>query len=287
MSIATHISQPRRKTPQEAVLEGAAPVKNPDDATVTRGRDAWERRKADTASWDDWKLIGEALVVGRKAAMAKANKTQPSGKGYNSEFSRWLQLYGFDEIDSADRADLFKIMDTLEEIEEWRAGLTEEQQAKWNHPSTVWRVSRCKDRGLPRLRSSAEPISNGSATTSNGSATSDNGSGATTPRDDDAEWHHTKLVWQEGLFLRANKAIGDAQLHEHWLLDTPPDPLLLEQVRRAADEWSITADYLEEIANDTPEQLKERRDGHVRTKELRKALKEKKEAKEQASVGAA
>lgn len=264
-----------------AVITGAAPVKNDADAaTVAVGRDAWQRRKTDTATWDDWKLIGQALVVGRRQALSIANKAQPSGKQYNQAFSFWLKQHGFDDIDSADRADLFKIMDTLEEIEEWRARLTEEQRAKWNYPGVVWRVSRCVDRGLPRLRSTepVKPTSNG-----NGIDVTGNGSEATTPpngQDDE----HEEVVWQRGLLLRAKKSIGDAQLHDHWAFNAPPDPLLIAQVRMAADTWSETAVYLESIANASPEELANKREGYAQTKELRKALKEKKEAKGQARV---
>src|SRR5438105_580516 len=52
-------------------IGGAAPPKNGaanDD--VARGREAWQRRKADErACWEDYKLMGRALCVGSEQAM--------------------------------------------------------------------------------------------------------------------------------------------------------------------------------------------------------------------------
>lgn len=135
------------KTRKSLVSRAAPP--NPDaDTTVAEGRAAWTRRKAETAtSWDDWKLIGRALAVGRQEALTRANKARPVGQKYNKAFGDWLQMHGFDDIDKSDRAKLLQLIDNLKSVEEWRANLTEGQRARYNAPSTIWRAWDCPDRG--------------------------------------------------------------------------------------------------------------------------------------------
>jgi hypothetical protein len=136
-------------TGRELMIGGAAPlIINATDDSVALGRAAWQRRKADGRQcWEDWKLIGEALLVGRQQAMALASAKKPTGKSYNRHFGQWLQIHGFDDIDSGDRAKLLVLMENLPEVEAYRATLGEAQRAKWNSPSTVWRAWKCQNRG--------------------------------------------------------------------------------------------------------------------------------------------
>ena len=94
---------------ERTTLIGETPTNDPhrDDA-VARGREAWERRKNKAKeNIDDWILIGEAFVFGRNEAMAAANSKKPVGKKYNYHFSHFLQIHGFDDIDSRTRGELF------------------------------------------------------------------------------------------------------------------------------------------------------------------------------------
>jgi uncharacterized phage infection (PIP) family protein YhgE len=84
-------------------------------------------------------MVGKALLVGREWAMHHAGTNRPEGKGYNLAFGAWLEKYKLNDIDQGDRKRLFEVMDNLVEIEGWRAGLTEGEQRKLNHPSTVLR----------------------------------------------------------------------------------------------------------------------------------------------------
>ena len=104
----------------------AAPLKNTKDA-VALGLEAWARLKKGT-SWEDWKLIGKALLVGKEEVLKKTSGKK--GRRYIEEFSHWIEEHGFGEIDKADRTKLISIMENLEEIEEWRASLTEWQRAQ-------------------------------------------------------------------------------------------------------------------------------------------------------------
>lgn len=103
---------------------------------IQQGIAAWNQLKK---SWEHWRMVGKALLVGREWAMHHAGTNKPEGKGYNLAFGAWLEKYKLNDIDQGDRKRLFEVMDKLAEIEEWRAGLTEGERRKLNHPSTVLR----------------------------------------------------------------------------------------------------------------------------------------------------
>lgn len=222
---------------------------DPDDDPVVCGQEAWKRLKAaGRTSWEDWKLIGKALMVGRQHAMEAAKTNRPVGKRYTEAFHFWLQTRGFDAIEKADRAKLLSIMVDLARIEKWREGLTEAQRTAWNHPSTVWRVSRCKDRGIDAVNEKAEaPIPN--------------------PKDlpppveefeeDDAD----EFKWQRDLLNRIRNAIGAVKLNDHWLLPEPPDKGLIATVGDLITEATKLRDYLKWANEATPEELAEAREG--------------------------
>lgn len=207
-------------------LNGAPPPLA--DDPVALGREAWERRKADArASWEDWLAIGEALMVGRQQAMAEANTNRPAGKGYNQQFHHWLQIHGFDDIDGSDRSKLMWLIDRRDEVEEWRAEMTPGQRAAWNHPSTVARVAKCAERGLPSVKKTS---------TSGGSKAKGGSKGK------NANWAGTWVV-------EANKSAGVARDARKFRGDV--SPALIEAARSAAQAWSDTADRFEARALET------------------------------------
>src|SRR4051812_14220288 len=77
----------------QGVFGRAAPPNDADQVDpVTLGQAAWQRLKAASSkSWDDWKLIGAALLAGRHHAMEIAKTNKPAGKRYNEAFHFWLQ----------------------------------------------------------------------------------------------------------------------------------------------------------------------------------------------------
>src|SRR6516225_9480122 len=95
-----------QQTEPTADIEGVAPFINADDP-VALGVEAWERLKSNARmSWDDWKLVGDALLAGRKWAMKQAAAKSPKGKGYIIKFSHWIEENGFSEIEDSDRTRL-------------------------------------------------------------------------------------------------------------------------------------------------------------------------------------
>jgi hypothetical protein len=116
-------------------------LENPTDreqSTIVRGQEAWQRL-SQNRSWEDWKHLGAAIVIGRNWAMREAAVNQPVGRRYNVLFAGWLAQFGFENLDKADRSRLFAAMDHLEEIDAWRASLTPTERLRLNHPSAVFR----------------------------------------------------------------------------------------------------------------------------------------------------
>ena len=87
-------------------------------------------------NWDDWKLVGAALLEGRAIAMRNAGTTTPIGGGYSDAFGEWLTYNRFD-LKPLQRAKLITVMGLLPEIEAWRATLTPFQRARLKDPGSV------------------------------------------------------------------------------------------------------------------------------------------------------
>jgi hypothetical protein len=140
------LSQSSRKIMFDIVLPSTSvktdsldsPSYHPDEAVVRAGQEAWCRLRSN-ATWDDWKQVGKAHVIGRHNAMIEARVNQPIGRRYNEAFGTWQREFGFENLDQGDRARLFKVMGHLAEIETWLATLTTSERLRLNHPTTVLR----------------------------------------------------------------------------------------------------------------------------------------------------
>jgi hypothetical protein len=109
--------------------------------TVEAGRLAWERiRESKRTSFDDWVSIGRALIVGRAWAMQMAKANRPVGTTYNRLMYRWLLEHGLAEIVPQERYRAIKVIENLEAVQLWRAGLTEAQRLRFNHPNCIWQA---------------------------------------------------------------------------------------------------------------------------------------------------
>lgn len=106
---------------------------------ITRGRMAWQRLQShQRTAWSDWRAVGEALKIGKDAALKAAGVKTPFGKPYVRIFGNWLRDNGLDEIRSAHRYRLLLCVENIAEIEAWRAGLPERQRDRYNHPDSIW-----------------------------------------------------------------------------------------------------------------------------------------------------
>jgi hypothetical protein len=114
------------------------PTYYPNEAVVRAGQEAWCRLRSN-ATWDDWKQVGKAHVIGRHKAMIEAGANRPIGRRYIEAFSTWQREFGFDNLDKGDRARLFEVMGHLAKIEAWLATLTTSERLRLNHPTTLLR----------------------------------------------------------------------------------------------------------------------------------------------------
>jgi hypothetical protein len=111
---------------------------HPEDAVLHRGREAWQRLRTNS-TWEDWKAVGKAHVIGQATAMRDAHINKPKGRSYNAAFSAWAKKFGFEGLDKGVRSRLLDVMKRLAEIDAWLAKLPPTEQQKINHPNTVWR----------------------------------------------------------------------------------------------------------------------------------------------------
>jgi hypothetical protein len=243
-----------KKTRKTKKQGGAAPPTDAHDDAVERGRQAWKSLKeTGRTSWEKWKIVGEALMIGRTHAMEVAKTNKPNGSRYSEAFNVWMMERDFDDIDGSDRAKLLSIMGDLDKYEKWRERLTEGQRAAWNAPSTVWKIARCKDRGIEAMNEKAEaPIPNPKDLPPAAEEKDIEEDFEDDEQEEQVEGRTEDAVqrWQRGLDLRARKAIGDAKL-SRWRLPEPPTQGLIWAVEQAVQAWEETLNYLKSI-QETP-----------------------------------
>lgn len=117
-----------------------------DAAVVAAGRSAWTRLRKDTARLHDHKLIGDALLVGRRLCMQAVGATKPRGLKYVKANSAWLNQHGFDEIPHSTRQCSMLISENWTPLQGWMKTLSPARRYGLNHPVSTWRAYRTRDR---------------------------------------------------------------------------------------------------------------------------------------------
>lgn len=119
-----------------------------DQATVAAGQSAWIRLKKDTARLHDHKLVGDALLVGRKVCMQAVGADKPRGIRYVKANSAWLKQHGFDEITRSTRQCAMLVAENWPELQAWMKTLPPSRRTEINHPVTAWRAYVTRNRKL-------------------------------------------------------------------------------------------------------------------------------------------
>ena len=109
---------------------------NPSELKVRLGQEAMARQRR---RWVDFMIIAEALDVGRAEVMRDLHTNQPTGRRYEKAMGEWLVANGFKDIDKGTRCRLLECLRVREQIERWRALLTDGERFKLNHPDAVLR----------------------------------------------------------------------------------------------------------------------------------------------------
>jgi len=122
----------------EVELDNPARPAEPVHTVVLQGQEAWQRLRSHS-TWEDWKKVGAALVIGRGEAMRDGHVNKPKGRSYNAAINAFLKKFGFDGLDSGDRSRLFDVMDHQNRIEAWLGKLLPKERLRLNHPASVWR----------------------------------------------------------------------------------------------------------------------------------------------------
>jgi hypothetical protein len=107
--------------------------------TVAEGRLAWQRiREHGRRNFDDWICVARALAIGRTAALKAAKTNKCVGSRYNREMGIWLTDRGLDGVVAQERYRALLVLEHLDAISAFRAGLDEAQRRRLNHPNSVW-----------------------------------------------------------------------------------------------------------------------------------------------------
>lgn len=108
------------------------------DPVIADAREAWARIKdRDRAAFEDWLIIGRCLIAARQECMAKAGVNKPYGPAYQKLMRATLDEIGLGDVDSHERVGAIYCVEHQTEIEAWRAGLTDVQRRRANHPNTI------------------------------------------------------------------------------------------------------------------------------------------------------
>ena len=108
---------------------------------VAKGRTAWEAvARAERETFENWKAVAAALVIGRSHAMRVACTSTPNGAHYTAALSQWLtKNFSNRPMPKATRYWCLRLHENLPAIEKWRQSLSERERQKLINPLSVVR----------------------------------------------------------------------------------------------------------------------------------------------------
>jgi hypothetical protein len=113
-----------------------------DASTITAGMNAWGRLRREGARLTDWRLIGAALLVGRRLSMQAVNTRKPRGVKYVIHNSQWLDANGFAEITRSSRQAAMLLAENWIAFSTWLKTQSPERRTRLNHSVAAWNAYR-------------------------------------------------------------------------------------------------------------------------------------------------
>jgi hypothetical protein len=90
---------------------------------IRLGRDAWQAINK-SGSFEAYKAIGAALLIGRDHALKATGLNAPHGRRYSLAFRQWMRAFGFGDMSNTTRKRIVTLTENAAAIEAWRAGLS-------------------------------------------------------------------------------------------------------------------------------------------------------------------
>jgi hypothetical protein len=111
------------------------------DIDIITGARAYTKLLAHSADdWNSW----EATIIGLRAlrslAYAKAGTSNMNSQAYRDAMSRLLmqrKYAAYGQMEKQDRSACYRLMDRIEEISVWYAGLKPTEKMRWKHPESI------------------------------------------------------------------------------------------------------------------------------------------------------
>jgi hypothetical protein len=106
---------------------------------IRHGRECWEAIGR-AESFENWKAIAAALVIGRDFALRSSGANSTNGRIYTWALKGWLdQNFGLRPMPKQTRYWCLQLNDNLLAIEQWRTSLSERQRRRLVTPVAVVR----------------------------------------------------------------------------------------------------------------------------------------------------
>lgn len=105
---------------------------------IRAGLDAW-REIGRAESFENWKRIGAALLVGKHHALKVTGANAAWGSAYSRVFCDWMKEHHFDQMKKSVRSVAIELAEHASEITAWRDTLPERQRRRLIHPLSVTR----------------------------------------------------------------------------------------------------------------------------------------------------
>jgi hypothetical protein len=129
-----------------ANLDADAPEQK--DNLYAQAGEAWRRLKVSAnAAWDDYLIIGEAMITARTDLLHKLQINKPHGSNYQKRWKEWLLAHGLADMHKTTRSLLIELIEHRGEVEEMRSGWSDAERARRNSPNTTahaWKKWRAK-----------------------------------------------------------------------------------------------------------------------------------------------